>query len=205
MLVAIGVLLADFVDEANKLVKREKRSVRYRDAFRDWHKDGTNDNIIVDLSFFNVSDNTGIPDPEQPNKVIFDKNDPNGRILPVLFPNNTPGASVCLILRNGVPFVGHSTSIAGTRVPQDGLLGTMECIHNDMYSIYIKEPSRIIMAELNSRNIQVISGNQPLRSQVVNVMSSDDTAHARRYAQIYANRRDAVGVFNPNDTSILPR
>ena len=80
----------------------------------------------------------------------------------------------------------------------------MERVNPDRYIIYIKQPAVSIINDLNNRGIFVFSGDLPLRLFSHSTRSTSDDYNIAYYVYIYANRRDAIGVFNPNDPNILP-
>lgn len=193
------ILLSGFLDSLNKYVGRKRRNDKFMQTYIAEHKRGANDGRVVDLSFFNASTNMSNPDPERPTKIIFDKNDPSGSLLPIIFPENSGMAAE--ILRDGVPYRGYTHISFRTG---NGGAGTLERISTDTYMITVKEPNPSVINELNARGISVYSGYLPLRSVRHSTRSTGTNYNYANYVYIYANRRDAIGVFNPNDPSILP-
>ena len=199
LIFAIGILLSGFMDSMNRFLGRERKDKKFMESYEAKHKRGSNDGRVVDLSFFNISTNMVNPDPESPSKVIFDKNDPTGSLLPILFPART--AYTCEFLRDGVLYRGFTDTHFASAAHQ---AGTLERVNTDTYITYVKAPSILIMNELNSRGIFVFSGNQPIRIVLHAAQTARGNSNLMRQIHIYANRRDAIGVFNPNDPNILP-
>lgn len=171
----------------------------YKEPYAAKHMRGSNDGRVVDLSFFNTSQNINNPDPDDPNKVIFDKNDPTGSLLPILFSDQI--GFMCDFIRDGVPYRGFNhPSYANA---SNGA-GVLERATSDSYFITIKKPDPLVIQELNTRGISIFSGDRPLRTVLHSIRSTGDNYNYSTFVYIYANRRDAIGVFNPNDPNILP-
>lgn len=199
--IALGILLSDSMDSVNKLLDREYHTKKFLEDHQEAHKKGSNDGRVVDLSFFNISLNMSEPDPERPSKAIFDKNDANGTLLPIIFPERR--GYTCVFIRNGIQYRGYTSRHFTSASHQAGV---MERIDADTYITYVRAPSPAIMNELRSRGISVFSGNQPLRTVIHTTDTPSGNLGSRSFLQvhIYANRTDAIGVFDPNDTDILP-
>jgi hypothetical protein len=159
------------------------------------HRRGSNDGRIVNLSFFNVSNSVGSVNPENPSKIIFDISDTSGSILPILFPEMS--AFICEFVRDGVSYIGYNTA---SFVNPSLETGTLEYVNDNCYKIAIAKPADSIMSELNSRGIFVFSGNAPLSYGV----QISPAGNRYTYAYVYAEKKDAIGIFDPNDRSILP-
>lgn len=134
--------------------------------------------------------------PEKPTKVIFDKNDPHGAMLPVLF----PGISNYNynIFRDGKLFIGCDI---GSFSDQKRELGTMEYVNPDKYRITCPVPP-IKPLQLSLRNITVTSGGLPLKTEKLFFANNKNNFELpKQYVFVYANRKDAIGAF---DDSVLP-
>jgi hypothetical protein len=160
---------------------------------------GYNDGRVVDLSFFNASQNLSNPDPDRPSKVIFDKNDTTGSLLPLLFPQGR--GQMVSFLRDGVYYNGISHPTFSTASHESGV---MERVNSNTYHVCVQKPNTTVVQELNSRGITLFSGNLPLRSVEHTISLTGNRFNTIEYVYIYANRRDATGVFNPSDPNILP-
>jgi hypothetical protein len=193
------ILLSGFVDSLNKVLGRRPINDEFIGQYAARHLKGNNNNRIVDLSFFNVGQLMNNPTPTRPGKIIFDKNDREGSLLPLLFPENR--GHMCLFLRNGVAYRGISHPRFGTGGIEAGVL---ERIDSNTYHISVEEPNPVIIQEFNLRSIFVVSRNLPLVHIEHITTSATGSEERARYIYIYANRTDAIGVFDPNDSNILP-
>jgi hypothetical protein len=203
-IISIIVLLSGiYTGPLNKFLTRDRRKKSFYEEYNAKHRRGSNDGRVVNLSFFNVGSEPGRYDPERPSKIVFDINDPNGNLLPIIYPENSN--TVCQFLREGILYKGLSLS-PFSHPNQE--LGTMERVNSDCYTITARKPDQSIMNELNRRGISVFSGNLPLTSVVhyrTYPFAPDAPPRAFTFVYIYANRSDAIGVFNPNDPGVLPQ
>jgi hypothetical protein len=160
-------------------------------------KSGKHDSRVVDLSFFNASypDNDG--NPENPTKIIYDKNDPTGAILPILYPHLFYENMTFRI--NNTVFIGF-TSHTFTHANRE--VGTMERLNDNRFRITAPAPRAITLTELQRRNIIVNSGGSRLRVVMINDENRPGSiARGQRFVYIYGNRTEAIGRF---DESVLP-
>lgn len=197
--ILILISLTGFTDSLNKYIGRKRRDNKFMEIHTAKHRRGSNDGRVVDLSFFNASTDVNNPDPDKPTKIVFDKNDPSGSLLPIIFTD--PRAQTAEFIRDGVRYIGYTNPYFCTNRGGSGIL---ERVGTDTYLIYVREPNSSVISELNNRGIFVFSGNLPLRSVVHSTRTGGDSYNYANYVYIYANRRDAIGVFNPNDPNILP-
>lgn len=180
-------------------MRRRPRKHNYMELYKEKHKRGSNDGRVVDLSFLNVSTNMANPDPESPSKIIYDKNDPSGSLLPIIFPE--PRAYECEFVKDGITYKG-CTPFSLSNPTQAA--GTLERVNSNSYFIYVVKPQDNIINDLNRRGIQIFSDNRPLTSVIHTTRTSNNNYRTHTYVYVYANRRDAIGVYNPNDPNILP-
>jgi hypothetical protein len=193
--ILIIILFISFMDPLNKILNRSRRTNSFTKSHIAEYKRGSRDGKDVDLSFFNVSSEIYQPDPEEPSKIIFDKNDPSGSILPILFPY---GSLVCEFLRDGVRYTGYTNSAFNSEKSE---VGTMEYVTENCYRITVTKPADYILRDLRRRGIYIFSGNWPLTHTTLITGAGDGCPNT--YVYVYAERKDAIGVFT-NDTSVLP-
>jgi hypothetical protein len=193
--ILILILLTGFVDSLNIFLGRKPLKGDLSETYIAKQRRGSNDNRIVDLSFFNVGQSMENPDPDKPGKIIFDKNDPDGSLLPIIFPGAK--CSMCDFRRNGISFKGISNSSFSSGSHASG---TLECKDTNTYYINVKKPSDNLIKELESKGIYIFSGARFLET----VEHNNRYDHYTKYTYIYADRKDAIGVFDPNDHTILP-
>jgi hypothetical protein len=199
ILVLVLILLSGYVDPLNKFLKRTPIDDNLRELYVAKHLKGSNDGRVIDLSFFNASLNFSNPDPDRPSKIIFDKNDSTGSLLTLLFPYERGHLTV--FTRDGIVYKGISHPNFGIGHNEAGI---MERVNADNYHITVAKPDSIVIQELNNRGISIFSGNLPLRSVEHLVTSENGEVNSLTCIYVYANRRDAIGVYNPNDPNILP-
>jgi hypothetical protein len=159
-------------------------------------------NRVIDLSYRNVpydpSDRT--LNPESSTKAIYDKRDPTGAALISLFPgighNNYTFVHVNGMAMRGVDIAALST--------ENHDYGTAEGLHPNLFRITAPRPDNAILAELATRNTQVISAGLPLARFTIHLdrrLPPGDVIERRSFPNstyIFANRTDAIGSFNEN-------
>lgn len=193
----ILIILSGVFGPFNKFIRLGEKRDGFKESVAARYRRGSLDNTVSDLSFYSTGNRPNVTDPERPSKILFDKNDPSGQLLGIIYPGAT--YIKCDFVRNGVPYVGltsHSFSNTTREV------GTMERVNNNCFSITTIRPPQYIMDELQRRNIIVSTGGLPLTPVRVDAPTRTGRIQEYTYVYIYANRNDAIGVF---DESTLPQ